>query len=314
MAPAFSYGSVRKRDAGGEFRCYFPLRAVGLAVESGYKLCHEGALGLVEEGHLRQVRVSGRQGQVQVLVGKAWKATLTATLSLRAQDAALALLLLKKQRALLSEVNLNWFCTDSQLSGKKSLDLVGDFSTKRNFGVLGKVWVEVKVFGKLSFEDSAEEARTTLRAEFATLQKKDPRFGAVLFLAAECEALGSQWGPPVLKAELLTSVGGQWLNLTGKRRKARGQAKGKPTFLKLWTTLQKHTTSGDGKKVRLLKHFLDLLRLPSADPGKKKKTYNELLRSAKRSERLETKKVVELAGRDPVVGTKETFQELYKLL
>ena len=49
-------------------------------------------------------------------------------------------------------------------------------------------------------------------------------------------------------------------------------------------------------KVRLLSHFLDQLRLPSADPGRRAVTYNKLLRSAGRSERLQTKKVVELAA------------------
>ena len=44
------------------------------------------------------------------------------------------------------------------------------------------------------------------------------------------------------------------------------------------------------------------------------KTYNKLLRAASRTERLVQEKVLEKSGLPPVVGTKEVFRELYKLL
>ena len=61
-----AYSSLKKKDKCGGFRAFFPLRAVGLALESGYKLCHKGALGLVTEADLREVRVTGK---LQVLEG-----------------------------------------------------------------------------------------------------------------------------------------------------------------------------------------------------------------------------------------------------
>lgn len=306
-----AYSSLKRKDKGGKFRTYFPLRAVGLAVESGYKLCQKGGLGLVAKKGLKKVRVAGK---LQVLEGGTWEEASAVSLSLRSQDEALAVKLLTKQREFLSDLHFNWFCTDAQRSGSKSLDLVGDFSTKRNFGVTGLVWVEVKAFGKLSFEKRAKRTRTTLRTEFASLQSRDPSFEAVLFLAAECETLGGDWGTPKLKAELLTSADGEWQKLGGRRKAARGQAQGKPSFLNLWGRLQKHTTAEKGQKVRLLKHFLRELRLPHNSTTQRVETYNKLLRAASRTERLVQEKVLELSGSAPVVGTKEVFRELYKLL
>jgi hypothetical protein len=299
-----------KRNKGGGVRAFFPLRAVGLALESGYKLCHKGALGLVAEADLKEVRVTGK---LQVLEGSAWNETSAVSLGLRSQDAALALKLLKKQRELLSDLDSNWFLTDTQQGGSKSLDLVGDFSTKRNFGVLGRVWVEVKPFGKQNCKVQADKARATLRTELGSLKRRDQRFGAVLFLTAECETLGAHWGTAKLNAELLRSEEGEWESLTGKRKAARGQAQNKPSFAQLWTGLEKHTTVGR-EKVRLLKHFLQKLRLPFNDTPRRKNTYDSLLRSAKRPDRLGQEKVLEKSGLEPVVGNKATLRELYKLL
>ena len=225
----------------------------------------------------------------------------------------MALELLTNQRDLLSDLGLNWFHTDSRQGGK-SLDLVGDFSTKRNFGVLGKVWVETKAFGKLKFKQRAGKARTTLRDEFSDLKKKDPRFGAVLLLAAECEVLGSQWGPLTLKPELLSSVDGDWQQLTGKRKAARGQVQVTPPFVKLWSRLEKHTTAEGSEKVRLLKDFLRLLEKPTANTVQKLGTYNRLLYLSGSVERLVQERVVEKSGKAPVVGTKRVFQALYRVL
>ena len=66
--------------------------------------------------------------------------------------------------------------------------------------------------------------------------------------------------------------------------------------------------------MRLLKHFLGELGLPQNDTTQRVKTYNKLLRANGRTERLVQKKVLEKSGKAPVVGTKEAFRELYKLL
>ena len=304
-----AYSALKKKDETGELRAYFPLRAVGLAVESGYKLCQQGALGLVRQEDLAQVRVAGA---LKVLVGGSWWPASAVSLKLRPQDAVLALKQLTKQRELLSDLGLNWFSTDVK-SGSKGLDLVGDFSTKRNFGVVGRVWVEVKSFGKQRFEKQAENARKTLRKEFTSLKSREPRFGGVLFLAAECETLAGNWGPFSLKAELLSSPEGAWQKLAGGRKAARGQAQSKPAFLQLWGRLEKHTTTA-GVQVRLLKHFLQELGLPTNNTAQRRQTYNEKLRVAGRAERLEQQKVLEKSGKAPVVGTRQVFRELYKLL
>ena len=308
LRTAVAYSALKKKDKDGKFRSFFPLRAVGLALESGYKLCQQKGFWSVQAEDLSNVRVAG---DLQVLEAGSWKRTGEATLQLRSQDASFALKLLAKQREFLSDLDFNWFCTDTRV-GDKSLDLVGDFSTKRNLGVPGKVWVEVKAFGKVRFKKQVEKERKTLRTDFSSLKRKDSRFGAVLLLAAECEALGDNWGQPVLRPELLKAEGGDWESLSSKRKAARGQAQSKPAFSTLWTRLEKHTTAA-GEKVCLHKHFLAELGVPTSNTPDRMRTHNKLLRLAGRGERLAQKKVLEKSGKAPVVGSKQVFRELYKL-
>ena len=92
-----AYNSLKRKDPDGNFRSYFPLRAVGLALESGYKLCQQGSLGLVKQDDLQEVRVAG---ELQVLENRVWQTVPAVSLRLRSQDAALALKLLTTQREL----------------------------------------------------------------------------------------------------------------------------------------------------------------------------------------------------------------------
>ena len=96
MAPSIvkCYGSLKKKDKkkykkglAGKFRVLLPLRAVGLAVETGFKLCRDVGLGSVQAEQLSQVRVSG---DLRALVAGTWKDTSEVRLQLRAQDATLA--------------------------------------------------------------------------------------------------------------------------------------------------------------------------------------------------------------------------------
>ena len=95
MAPSVvkCYDSLKKKDKtkykgrAGLFRVFFALRAVGLAVEEGFKLCRDVGLGDLKAEQLNQVRVSG---DLQMLVAGNWKEASEVRLQLRAQDAALA--------------------------------------------------------------------------------------------------------------------------------------------------------------------------------------------------------------------------------
>ena len=96
MAPPVvkCYDSLKKKDKkkykgpAGQLRFFFALRAVGLAVEAGFKLCRDVGLGSLQAEQLSPVRVSG---DLQMLVAGTWKATSEVRLQLRPQDAALAL-------------------------------------------------------------------------------------------------------------------------------------------------------------------------------------------------------------------------------
>ena len=139
-----------------------------------------------------------------------------------------------KQRELLHDIGLNFYCVDLQ-HGEKALDLVGDFSTSRNFGVSGRVWVELKTAGKKRFQKDAKAMQTTVKTEFASLRRRDRSFGGVLLLVAECEGLAEVWAPPSLKVYLLRSETGKWQQLVGSTHKAaRGQVVGKAAFAQLW--------------------------------------------------------------------------------
>ena len=219
-----------------------------------------------------------------------------------------------KQRELLHDLGLNVWSVDLQ-SGQKALDLVGDFSTSRNLGVPGRVWVELKTAGKQGFKKNVAGMLATVKAEFASLRRRDRSFGGVVLLVAECESLGEEWAPPSLKVYLLKSEAGQWRQLVGSTHKAaRGQVVGKAAFAQLWDSLERHTAAGSGEKVRLLKHFLQALGKDCAHTVENLVTYNKLLRLSGCPERLKQEAVVEKSGLAPVVGDRDTFWELYKLL
>ena len=220
-----------------------------------------------------------------------------------------------KERELLHDLGLNIWLIDLQ-NGKKALDLVADFSTSRNLGVSGRVWVELKTSGKQSFKQDVEGMQETVKTEFASLRRRDRSFGGVVLLVAECEGLlGQGWAPPNLKVYLLRKETGKWQQLVGSTHKAaRGQVVGKAAFAQLWDSLERHTAAGSGEKVRLLKHFLQALGKPCTHTVENLLTYNKLLRLSGCPERLTQEAVVEKSGLPPVVGDRDTFWELYKLL
>lgn len=307
-----AYNTLRKADPQTmTHRQFFPLRAVGLAVELGHKLARQGGVGALLAEQLRTVRVCG---DLQIYTAGEWRSARAAMLQLRPQDAQLALTIVKKHRALISDLGLNIWWPDVQ-RGAKALDLVADFSTIKNFGVAGKLWVELKIFGKAEFEKRCEDARQTLLQEFGILQRRDGNFGGVILLAAQCESFGSVWGTPLLQAQLLSDPEGTWRDMLRPRLVARGQvATAKPTFAQIWRRMQQHTAKRGGHSVKLLKHFLKELKLPATNANERVRTYNRMLRKVGLSKKLTSQHVLELSGKPPIVGGKAVFRELYKLV
>ena len=100
-------------------------------------------------------------GNPQQLEGGRWRNVRACDLTLREADASLALLLVQKQRYLLGrDLDINIWGVDVDLkSGPGAKDLVADISGKTNWGVVGKLWIELKVFSVGIFEREVKKEK-----------------------------------------------------------------------------------------------------------------------------------------------------------
>ena len=306
------YSHLRKRDLGGKaFRVFTPLRAVGLSVEEGWKLSKTLGLASVTAEHLAQVRISGE------LLVKGVKAK-DCELQLQSRDASLSVTLLRAQRALLTDLKVNVWAVDQQDSGGgRTYDLLGDFGVaEQNWGVTGRVWVELKVYSEGTFEKWVAIEKQKLAVDFSKKNRADATLQGVMLLAASVpKASEGQWGIPKLQAMLKVSGAEEWVSLSGgSRRVARGQAKGTKIALgKLWDKLEWHQGEG-GERVALLAQLLEELNLRADHPGERAATLNVLLRQGNKKGRLVQTKLKLKSGKKPWVGTKDTLRDCYHYL
>ena len=164
-----SYASLRRQDPDGKWRLFTGLRAVGLAVEKGHKLCFSKGLGSVTTADLSTVRVGGA---LQQLDGGRWRSRGPVDLQLLGGDAMLAKTLLCKQRALLADLGLNIWAADEQMPGKLGFfDLLCDFSRVENFSVPGRLWVELKVFNAGRSNADVDAVKEDLCKKLAKVKK-----------------------------------------------------------------------------------------------------------------------------------------------
>ena len=93
----------------------------------------------------------------------------------------------------------SWY-VDFWVSGaSRRLDLIGDFSERRNFGVRGRVWVEVKCFSEARYDEEVAKWKRRLAGELETEHRRDPSLQAVMLLAAKASRVsGGLWAPPTL--------------------------------------------------------------------------------------------------------------------
>ena len=230
---------------------------------------------------------------MQIISSVALSARAAANLSVSAQC-----------RALLDDLHLNVWLVDAPFwdGGKKcSYDLLGDFSTKKNCGVLGRVWVELKVFGASGYDAKEDDAQTYLAQSLPKRQSADPSVSAVLLVVAKVEKLaGGAWGPPALLATLRTAASADCVTLSGAaRRSGRGQCKvAKPALAQVWENMEWMKVPETRQQVGMLKHFLEQLQLSGASVGERAGVSNEKLQSVHHDgEFFESK--VKRAGRNP---------------
>ena len=218
---------------------------------------------------------------------------------------------------MLSALGLNVWSVDKGGGAKqRSLDLLADFSTAKNFGVTGRVWVELKVLGSSTFESELAKYREELEEAFAKEGNNDASLGGVLLLAARVAPCGAAWSAPTLVATLKKRGASGWQVLSGGlTRKGRGQCQSsKPPLGTLWKKVEWFKQHEGGDKVGLLKHFLEALQLPCKNPGQRAKTFNALLKRGRRPGRVFTGRLKNKCGRKPWVATKTTLRDLYAYL
>ena len=186
MLEVSDYSSLRKKDEDGEQILFHPVLAAGLAIELGHKLCRGrgNGLGRLTAGDLSKVSISG--DTLQLKDKNRWRKVRSCHLKLRRQDAALALDAVKKNRKLFSDIKFNlWDVDEPMPAGLGHFDLLGDFSTSKNFGANGAVWVELKLFAATDFEDKFEKAKGKAAKTLVALKRVKAGVDAVMLVAVK---------------------------------------------------------------------------------------------------------------------------------
>lgn len=312
-----SYTHLRRQDEKGRFLAFQPLRAVGLAVEQGHKLAKRSGLGALTTGDVSQVKVSGT---LQLLESGRWGEARKSKcdLQLRDSDAELAKAVVVKQRDLLADLKLNIYSVDvKRKAAAGSFDLLGDFSSAKNWGVTGLVWVELKVWSAAGFDEQLRKLKGDLVTALAAECAKNQHLGGVLLLAAKVEQQGSSWHLEsqlgILLVKGSTTIEDFVVVAGGARRVGRGKKTKKPALTKIWPKVE-WVSSSAGRKVGLVNHFLGELGLKAAalHPGEKAVTLNKwLLANGHSGKVFQDRCAGTRAGKEPWVASKETLTALY---
>jgi hypothetical protein len=299
-------------DSPGTLRPFHAVRAIGLACEAGHKAAQKKGLGALSVADVSQVKVVGT---LRVKEDERWRSLRSCTLQLRPTDAAFCRTLVQKQRSVLADLRMNlWYVDINMKGGKGAFDLLADFSSEKNWGISGVIWIELKVYGASVFDKSVEKAQKVLVKTLERERQKDGNLGGVLLFAAKVEKQGSSWAILDLLGTLRATGDGEWQNVVGGvKRVARGQSPSKPPLSQVWKGME-WVTSASGQKVGLLKHFLAALGVKDQHPGQRASTFNKLLRQAGHSGRVREEKVENHCGRKPWVAQKDTFRALYPFL
>ena len=307
------YQHLEKPGRDGKFLPFTPVRAVGLALEEGWKASRDKGLSRVSAEDVKRVRVSGK---LRIYSGQQWRASSSCTLQLAPEDCTLVLTLLHRQRELFSDLHINIWAVDQQGRCKNTFDLVGDFSTSGSFRVEGKLWIELKVFSEATFEEELDRCTAHLKTAFRGEAGKDPDLGGVMVVASKVGRCGRHsWAAPVLTATLLKLSASSWRCIVGeKKRKGRGMAKKpKPSLEEVWAEMEWVDARGGGK-VGLLMQFLEAVNRPAHTPGKQARTYNKRLANAGFNGKIYQCELKTKCGQDPWVGAKATFRDLYSIV
>ena len=316
MTHASRYGHVKKKDHKGKYKAFTAARAVGLAVEKAHRAAKDKGQGEVQASDVEAVHVIG---DLQILQNGSFVdlARGGCSLALQPAEQQIAVALMKKQREFLSDCGINFEpCVFSPVL-RKGLDLVGDFSSSRNWGITGKVWIELKAFTCATFDSSFGLEEKKVKAQFLTLQGSDPRYHSAMLLACRLKKEGSTWGMPSLKAKLL--VDGEWQDISRgacrKHRAGKVSPGSKPNLAKVFSKMAWDTVDGGGRtKYGIASEFMTQMGLIAGSPGKKCGTWNNMLENAGKPYRFTKEKFLDKPGQEPWVGNKHAFRFIWDRL
>ena len=141
---------------------------------------------------LRSVKVSG---DVRWKDDGCWRKTRSYTLTVNKEDAELARTVVQKQLSLLTvDLRLNVSRVDPS-GAAGSLDLLGYF-VRDAYNCAGRVWVELKLWGKATFNESFLAEQTALEERFPVEQRKDKSLTGVLLVVGVNIHMYEQSPPP----------------------------------------------------------------------------------------------------------------------
>lgn len=312
---AYSYSQVRKADENQEQKAFNCYRAVGLAVEPGHAFCREHGLGklLRSEGlqALRCLNISGPT--LEVMDGDRFRKVPRCQLTLYREDAAFAVQVVQQHRGILADLRLNIWQIDKRMKkGLGSFDAQVDFSTaKKNWGVEGLVWVEMKlVVETVNFEEKLKARREALETKLEKVNRAHPEVEAVMLLATRVQKDGGAWQKPVTLAQLFKLGGSHWQTLAGNAPKKvpRGRAKTKPPLQQLWDSLCSETVGG--QKVFYVADLLSQLGLPSKSIKKREPALSAMIHP----EVVFQEKIPGKGGKEPWLANRAAIRALYTAL
>ena len=311
------YSVLQKPDSSGSWSKFGPLRAAGFACELGHKYCRDKGLGSLIAKDLEKVSVAG---PLQLLEQGSWRRISSCELQLANRDALLALKVVQLHRRFFSDIDFNRWAVDVPKGrGNGSADLLGDFSTPKNFGCTGRTWVELKLMADRRFDQKYQEVKEQLQVKLEKACKADPSICAVMLVVVKAQRVGHTWEPKTLVSQLLLSGCVDWKILAGRppafKRAGKTNPFTKPSLQEVWDKLgEEEVCPATHQKAYHLKHFLQALGLPCTSLKKRIGAFHEMLLQSGVSTKFRQVKIPGMPGSPPWMGTREMYRALYKSL
>jgi hypothetical protein len=229
------YTWLKLGDSKGKLTLFSAERAIGLLCEHGHIWAKQNGLGRLKHHDFKILELKCDNFQTWDANSQKWvDSERPCQVKLKEADEKLAKDLVQMQRAYLQDLAVNIHYVDLHLPViKMSLDLVCDFSTASNYGIEGRLFVELKFYNQTGFAIKVSRAKAVLEKRFPEIQKQDKTIEGILLLVTSAEKLvGGVWHNPKIVGLFYTCSGG-WGDIS-QERKARAPI---TTLHEIWRQL-----------------------------------------------------------------------------